>query len=327
MDFVEGLPLSDGMNVILVVVDCLTKYAHFIPLRHPYTAASVAKLFLDQVVKLHGVPETIVSDRDPIFTSNFWRNLLTAVGPKLSYSTANHPATDGQTERVNQCLEQYLRCAVHDAPGKWRQWLPMAEFWYNSSYHSSIKCSPFKALYGLEPNFGALPNLNVDPSSSAFDVVAERQKFTQLLKDNLVKAQNRMKTYADQHRIERSFVVGDDVLLKLQPYSQSSVANCPYPKLAFKFFGPFKVVGKIGEVAYKLELPESSAIHPVFHVSQLKPFLSKYTPVFTTMPTPDVWQANAPQPEAILDRRMVKKGNAASTQILVQWFSLPMEYV
>jgi hypothetical protein len=144
MDFIEGLPLSDNANVILVVVDCLTKYAHFLPLKHPYTASSVAKLFLDSVVRLHGVPLSIISDRDKIFTSLFWKELIKAVGTKLNYTTAYHPQTDGQSERVNQCLEQYLRCAVQDSPKQWRKWLAMAEFWYNSSYHTAIGCSPFR---------------------------------------------------------------------------------------------------------------------------------------------------------------------------------------
>jgi hypothetical protein len=147
MDFIEGLPLSDNANVILVIVDRLTKYAHFLPLKHPYTAATVAKLYLDNIVKLHGVPLSIISDRDKIFTSAFWRELIKAVGTKLHYSTAYHPQTDGQSERVNQCLEQYLRCAVQDHPKLWRRMLAMAEFWYNTSYHTAIGTTPFQALY------------------------------------------------------------------------------------------------------------------------------------------------------------------------------------
>jgi hypothetical protein len=156
MDFIEGLPKSEGFEVIMVVVDRLTKFAHFVPLKHPFTAAQVAQALWDNVIKLHGVPLTIVSDRDKIFTSSVWRVMLSTAGTKLLYSTAYHPQTDGQTERVNQCLEMYLRTAVHDAPRQWRRWLPAAEFWYNSSHHSALNCSPFKALYGREPNLGAM---------------------------------------------------------------------------------------------------------------------------------------------------------------------------
>jgi transposase InsO family protein len=161
MDFIEGLPMLDNANVILVVVDRLTKYAHFLPLKHPYTAVTVAKAYLDNIVKLHGVPLSIVSDRDKIFTSAFWRELFKAVGTKLHYSTAYHPQTDGQSERVNQCLEQYLRCAVQDHPKLWRRVLAMAEFWYNTSYHTAIGTTLFQALFHKEPNFGALPNIVV----------------------------------------------------------------------------------------------------------------------------------------------------------------------
>lgn len=191
MDFIEGLPRSDGADVIMVVVDHLSKYAHFIPLHHPFTATQVARAFLDNIVKLHGVPLSIIFDRDKIFTSAFWRELFALVGTKLLYTTAYHPQTDGQSERVNQCLEHYLRCAVHDTPRRWKRWLPMAEFSYNSSHHSAIGCSPFKALYGVEPNFGALPNLfNTRTPKSLHQLAAEHQQFTEMLKAHLLRAQH-----------------------------------------------------------------------------------------------------------------------------------------
>jgi hypothetical protein len=323
MDFIEGLPLSDGANVILVVVDRLTKYAHFLPLRHPYTAASVAKLLMDHVIKLHGVPISIISDRDKIFTSAVWKSLFKAVGTKLNYSTAYHPQTDGQSERVNQCLEQYLRCAVQDHPKQWRHWLAMAEFWYNTSHHTALGCSPFTALYRTEPNFGAMPNITVSDDSPVIGEVRDYQFQTEFLRAKLLQAQQRMKSQADKNRTERQFQVGERVLLKLQPYAQHSVVNRPCTKLSYKYFGPYEVLERIGAVAYKLQLPPAAKVHPVFHVSQLKPFTAKYSPVFSELPLVPALDASSARPQHILDRRMVRDGQSAAVQILVKWSHLP----
>lgn len=325
MDFIEGLPVSEGANSILVVVDRLTKYAHFLPLKHPYTAASVSKLFVDNIVKLHGVPQAIISDRDKIFTSHFWRDLHRALGIKLNYSTAYHPQTDGQSERVNQCLEQYLRCAVQDNPKQWKKWLGLAEFWYNSSFHTALGCSPFKALYKTEPNFGGMPNITVSTDSVSADTALEYQAQTEILRAQLTRAQQRMKSYADKNRVDREFNVGDQVLLKLQPYAQQSVVNRPYPKLSYKYFGPYTVLERIGKVAYKLQLPDSAQVHPVFHVSQLKNFTPNYTPVYTELPSAPNLSTATPIPVSILQRRLVRKGNSAAPQILVKWAHLPEE--
>lgn len=161
MDFIEGLPKSKSFNCILVVVDRFTKYAHFLPLSHPFNAPQVATLFMDNIFKLHGLPKSIVSDRDKIFTSKFWRGLFNLLGIKLHMSSSYHPQSDGQSERVNQCLETYLRCFVHSCPAKWSSWLSLAEYWYNTSYHSSLGKTPFYVLYGNHPQ-----QLGVEPPDS-----------------------------------------------------------------------------------------------------------------------------------------------------------------
>ncbi len=193
MDFIEHLPKSKGKDTILVVVCRFTKNGHFIPLTHPYSASTVAKLFLDQIFKLHGAPQSIVSDRDKIFTSLFWKELFKCLGTTLAFSTAYHPQSDGQTERLNQCLEGYLRCMAHLKPSTWCTLLPLAEWWYNSSFHSAIKMEPFEALYGYSPSF--LPLIPVDsPTVGAVDtLLQEVQQLDKLLRENLLLAQNRMK--------------------------------------------------------------------------------------------------------------------------------------
>ncbi|GKV24163.1 hypothetical protein SLEP1_g33810 [Rubroshorea leprosula] len=151
MDFITGLPKSYGKDVIFVFVDRLTKYAHFIALQHHYLALIVAQAYMDNVFKLHGLPQAIVSDKDPICLSNFWQELSTLQGVELQCSSAYHPQTDGQTEVVNRCLENYLRCMTGDHPTEYNKWLLLAKWWYNTNFHIATQISPFKALYGLLP--------------------------------------------------------------------------------------------------------------------------------------------------------------------------------
>jgi transposase InsO family protein len=151
MDFLVGLPRSGMFDCVLVVVDKFSRYAHFIGLSHPFTAATVVGLLMDHIHRLHSMPESIISDRDPVFTSAFWKELFKRAGTQLRISSSYHPQTDGQTERVNQCMEAYLHCFCHACPTKWAEWLPLAEYWYNTNWHSALGKSPFEVLYGRSP--------------------------------------------------------------------------------------------------------------------------------------------------------------------------------
>ena len=217
-DFIEGLPKSGGKSVIMVVVDRLTKYGHFMLLPHLYSAKTVAQLFLDHDYKLHGLPDTITSDRDSIFTSYFWKEFFKLQGVALQFSIAYHPQTDGQTKVVNRCIENYLRCMASDQPSQWSHWLSLAEFWYNTTYHSTIKVTPFEALYGYPPPIH-IPYFPKDFNIEAVDqLLTEREGWLTLLKHLLAKAQNRMKAQAHKKRTYQEFQIGDAVYFKLQAY-------------------------------------------------------------------------------------------------------------
>jgi transposase InsO family protein len=315
MDFVEGLPRSANANTILVIVVTFSKYAHFIPLLHPYSALKVAQLFLDSIYKLHGLPLAIVSDRDRIFTSRLWHELFRLAGTSLKMSSSYHPQTDGQTERVNQCLETFLRSFVHACPSKWSSWLSVAEYWYNTSFHSSLGRSPFEVLYGRSPrNLG----LDISDASTQLDLqtwLQQRELMVKMIRQNLLRAQQRMKAQADKGRTEREFKEGDMVYLKLQPYVQSSVARRANHKLSFKFFGPYMVLQRVGKVAYKLQLPSTSTVHPVVHVSQLKRSVGD-RPVGVVLPN-DLEHLQVPL--QAIDRRVVVRGGKSVPQVLIQW--------
>jgi len=269
------------------------------------------------------MPQSMVSDREKVFTSTVWAELFKMEGVQLKYSTSYHPQTDGQTERVNQCLEMYLRCAISEVPRQWKSWLSQAEFWYNTTFHSALGCTPFKALYGYDPTIGALPDSTVIPHPSIAEFVADRQFQSSVLRDHLARAQVRMKLSADRHRTDVNFQVGDKVFLKLQPYIQTSVASRPFPKLAMKYYGPYTILERVGNTAYKLDLPADSLVHPTFHVSQLKAFRPDFTPVYSNLPHSVDLLAENVVPEEVLDRRLVKKGNAAIPQVLIKWTTLP----
>lgn len=317
MDFVEGLPRSEGRDSILVVVDRLTKFAHFIGLTHPYTAQDVARVFLDRVIKLHGAPKIIVSDRDIIFTSLMWQELMKSLGTKLNLSTAYHPQSDGQTERVNQSLETYLRCVCLLQPKEWHKWLSLAQWWYNSSHHSPIKMSPFEALFGFKPPF--LPAVGGSSNVAAVEeYLQQRREMTQQLKQELASAQNHMKQNADRRRSEREFETGDQVYLRLRHNHLKSISRGKVSKLSPKYYGPFLVEARIGRVAYRLKLPPESQIHPVFHVSLLKKSVGSQ-PTSSVLPVLPKEGTARTEPEAVIDRRVIYKHEAPLIQVLVKW--------
>ncbi|MCO5559081.1 hypothetical protein L7F22_012673 [Adiantum nelumboides] len=197
MDFVTGLPTVAGYDSVFVVVDMLTKVAHLMPIKTTYTASDISRVFIKEIFRLHGLPKRIISNRDAKFTSKFWTSLFQAIGTQLCFSTAYHPQTDGQTERVNQVIENILRAYYSQEPRKWVQYLLLVEYAYNSFDHRSIGMSPFKALYGQEciaPLIFSDPTIKVEASKQMLD---EMEPQTKAICKDIQAAQDRQKHYVD----------------------------------------------------------------------------------------------------------------------------------
>ncbi|KAL0537123.1 hypothetical protein IC582_026093 [Cucumis melo] len=275
MDFITGLPRTlRGFTVIWVVVDRLTKSAHFVPGKSTYTASKWAQLYMSEIVRLHGVPVSIVSDRDARFTSKFWKGLQTAMGTRLDFSTAFHPQTDGQTERLNQVLEDILRACALEFPGSWDSHLHLMEFAYNNSYQATIGMAPFEALYGKCCRSPVCWGEVGEQRLMGPELVQSTNEAIQKIRSRMHTAQSRQKSYADVRRKDLEFEVGDKVFLKVAPM-KGVLRFERRGKLSPRFVGPFEILERIGPVAYRLALPPSlSTVHDVFHVSMLR----KYVP-------------------------------------------------
>ncbi|KAL6324088.1 hypothetical protein AAG906_006359 [Vitis piasezkii] len=222
---------------------------------------------------MHGVPVSIVSDRDPRFTSRFWHSLQKALGTKLSFSTAFHPQTDGQSERVIQVLEDLLRACILDLQGNWDDHLPLVEFAYNNSFQASIGMTPFEALYGRKCRSPICWNDVGERKLLGPELVQLTVEKVALIKEKLKAAQSRHKSYADHRRRDLEFEVGDHVFLKVSPM-KSVMRFGRKGKLSPRFVGPFEILERVGTLAYKVALPPSlSKIHNVFHVSTLRKYI------------------------------------------------------
>ena len=320
LDFITGLPTTTtGHDAILVFVDRLSKMAHFAPCTKETTALDTAKLFIDHVYKLHGLPREIISDRDSRFTSNFWRELIRLLGTSHKLSSAFHPETDGQTERTNRILEEYLRHYVGPTQDDWDQHLSLAEFAYNNSYQESVKATPFFLNYGRHP--ATPPEVALATTvPAAATVVTELRDRVDNAKRMLQSAQDRQKAQADKRRRDSTFKVNDMVLLN----TKNITLKMPgVNKLLPKYIGPFKVIQQVGKTAYKLELPDVMQIHPVFHAS----LLHEYHSDGNCQPPPPAMHVAEDGEwfyiESLLGDRTTRKG---TKQYLVKWKGFPSQY-
>lgn len=329
LDFITDLPLSsNGRDAVCVWVDKLTKMVHVSPITGECTAEQLADVFLQDIFKLHGLPKEFVHDRGAVFMSKFFTKVCEALGIKQLPSSAYHPQTDGQTERVNRVLEDTLRHYINAEHTNWEALLPMVEFAINNSKHASSQCTPFYLNYGrhpLTPLSAMVPQkreaiLDGLGAPAVTRFVRKMQDALQEAQKCLKAAQDRMKQVADRKRgADPGFTEGSEVLLSTKNIKLKHPGS---NKLLPKWIGPFNVVKVVSPVAYKLELPDTmEKVHPVFHSSLLKPYVrgGAYQPP----PPPELMEDGALEfeVESLLDYRERKVGGSRRTvpEYLVKW--------
>ena len=319
MDFVEPLPIANGFDSILVVIDRHSKWGTFIPTRTDITAANLADILFDRVFALHGLPLSIVSDRGSKFVSKFWTYLNKRLDVRLRLSTAYHPQTDGQTERTNQVMETYLRIYCSHNQDDWSALLPQAAFAYNNSVHSAIKATPFFINHGFHPrwvNEIKSTTTTVTEVPSASNVIACLEDVFVECSQHIAFANEFYSKYANSDRMSPPvFEPGSKVMLSMRNIK----TRRPSRKLDVKYSGPFEVKERIGTLNYRLKLPPSVKIHDVFHVSLLEPFHEPSFPGQQPIrPGPlQVDEEEVYEVARIVDSRLY--GRRKELQYLVEW--------
>jgi len=327
MDFVTGLPRGKkGNDAIWVVVDRLTKSALFLPMKMTDSVDKLAKLYVNEVIRLHGVPVSIISDRDPRFTSRLWPSLQQAMGTKLNLSTTFHPQTDGQSERTIKTLEDLLRSCVLEFGGNWEDLLPLVEFTYNNSHQTTIGMAPYEALYGRKCRTPICWEEVGERKLLGPEMVQLTTDKVRVIKKSMKEAQDRQKSYADRRRRPLEFQVGDKVFLKVAPW-KGIIRFGVKGKFAPRYIGPFEIKERIGPVAYQLELPVYlDKIHNVFHVSLLRKAMIDPSRVLSQVPLKikgDLTMKT--KPVKILDRDEKLLRNKSVPLVRVLWRSSQIE--
>ena len=268
MDFITDLPLSQGYDGIAVFVDRLSKMVHLSPVNLTgLTALELSKVFMREIFRHHGVPKRIVSDRDVRMTSTFWKQVVESLGSKCDFSTAFHPRTDGLTERTNRTIEEIVRQFISPTMLNWPDLLPCVEFALNDRVHEVTKMTPFFMMYGYHPSkpVDIATSRDLEGKKTSDEIQAAWKRARELIEEASRKAKARF----DSHVKEIPFVEGDLVWLSSRNFKwrYGTKKFCP------KWLGPFKIIGAIGEVSFKLKLPSEWKVHNVFHASLLKPFV------------------------------------------------------
>ena len=326
MDFITALPSSlDTWNTsfdsIMVIVDKLSKMAHYVPCRKTMKASDLASIFLDRIVRYHGISDDIITDRGSLFTSGFWTSLCHHLVIKRKLSTAFHPSTDGQTERQKQTLEADLRAFCNSTQDDWVKLLATAEFAYNNSKHTATSHTPFFIITGRYPKMEFAIEKHEKESQSATEHAEHLSNLREELKYRRAEANVQYSTHYNKKRLPKSYNVGEMVWLN----EKNIKTKKPSKKLEARRYGPYEIVEKIGRQAYRLDLPSRSRIHPVFNVNLIESFHPREgeenRPPATELLVEDAgnesWEV-----DGILDSRRTTNGRV---EYLVKWTEFGIE--
>ena len=326
VDLMGPLPESQGYDMIMVVVDRFSKYTYFLPTNATVTSKGIAKLFISHVFRDHGFPIKVISDRGTQFVSQFIKELYKALGIKGNPSMAYHPQTDGQTERVNQEVKEFLTIFVNNKQDDWSEWLPIAQFCHNDRQHSATKHSPFFLNYRRHPRKGIepLPNLTVPAVETLLkNMTSARDKASVALKE----AAERMKIQYDKNKQQaRQYKKGDKVYINAEHLPTQRASK----KLDQKYYGPYEVVEAVGPSAYRIRIPVSWRTYNVFNEILLKPY---HAPRYPHQKAIEKEKRNEQEGEAteneyevedLLDSRISRKGRGR-LEYLVKWKNYPRE--